>query len=273
MTTIRARAWRNAGITAVAALALVVVHVVYDAAFRRPEFLSGWLLLAALLLLTLYNGRKKIMILALGSNSAWLQVHIYTGWLAIVLFVIHIGWRVPNGGLELTLAIAFVLVAGSGVVGIALARSLPKRLTRRGEEVIFERIPVFLRRLRDEAERTAEASAAETGSSTVADYYLTHLAQFFEGPRNVVRHLLGSPRGTFALLQRIDNMERYLNPEEQAYSQRLRGLVLQKDELDYHYALQAALKIWLFVHVPVTFALLVLAVLHLVLVYAFSGGL
>ncbi len=45
-----------------------------------------------------------------------------------------------------------------------------------------------------------------------------------------------------------------------------------KDALDYHYAHQATLKAWLFVHVPLTYGLLIVAAAHLVLAYAFTGG-
>jgi hypothetical protein len=49
-------------------------------------------------------------------------------------------------------------------------------------------------------------------------------------------------------------------------------LVCLKDDLDHHYALQATLKLWLFVHVPLTSALLVFAAFHVVLVQAFADG-
>ncbi len=75
------------------------------------------------------------------------------------------------------------------------------------------------------------------------------------------------------MLDDIDDMERYLNPKEREYSERLRALVRKKHELDYHYALQATLKGWLFVHIPLTYGLLILAAIHTVLVHAFSGGL
>jgi hypothetical protein len=42
--------------------------------------------------------------------------------------------------------------------------------------------------------------------------------------------------------------------------------------LDYHRALQLALKLWLFVHIPLTYGLLIFTALHIVLVFGFSGG-
>ena len=47
--------------------------------------------------------------------------------------------------------------------------------------------------------------------------------------------------------------------------------VCAKDDLDYQYAMQATLKYWLFLHVPLTYSLLVFILSHMVLVFAFSG--
>ena len=71
----------------------------------------------------------------------------------------------------------------------------------------------------------------------------------------------------------MDNLSRYLNAEEREFHDRLRELVCKKDELDFHYALQLMLKVWLFVHVPLTYSLLIAAGVHMVLVHAFGGGL
>jgi peptidoglycan biosynthesis protein MviN/MurJ (putative lipid II flippase) len=51
----------------------------------------------------------------------------------------------------------------------------------------------------------------------------------------------------------------------------LRELVKQKDNLDFQYAMQATLKCWLFMHVPLTYGLLLFAALHVLVVYAYRG--
>ena len=270
--TFAARRWRNIAATALVAGILVGAHAVYDSALYHGAFLSGWLLLVTILLLTLFGARKKVTMLPIGSSSTWLQVHVYAGWLSIVLFFLHVGWRIPDGWLETGLGLLFVLVAGSGIVGITLSRSLPKRLTRQDEEVIFERIPIFRARLMQEADKLVRESSAETQSSTIHDFYARDLADYFAGPRNVGLHLAASNRGLFGLLREIDEMRRYLSDRERPFADELRVLVLRKDGLDFHYALQLALKVWLFVHVPLTYSLLIVAALHLVLVYAFGGG-
>ena len=68
-------------------------------------------------------------------------------------------------------------------------------------------------------------------------------------------------------------MDRYLNDVEREFAERLGRLMKKKNELDYQYALQGVLKGWLFIHIPLTYGMLLLALTHLVLAYAFSGGL
>lgn len=270
--TFVARRWRNLSIAVVVMALVVFLHQTYDMSLHQEKFLTGWLLLVGVLLLTLYNARKKLTMIPLGTNATWLQFHIYLGLITVAVFGMHISWRIPNGWLEGLLGLFFILVAGSGLVGLYLSRRFARLLTRRGEEVIFERIPQFIVDLREEAESVVLEAAAETGSSTVADHYTRHLADFFAGPRNYFNHIISSSRTLFSLVNQLTNMERYLNDKEREYSSRLRALVEKKDELDYHHALQVTLKLWLFVHVPLTYGMLILAFVHMVLAYAFSGG-
>ena len=50
-------------------------------------FLTGWVLLAGMLVLTFYNARKKLPFLPLGKSETWLQIHIYLGFFTVVLFL------------------------------------------------------------------------------------------------------------------------------------------------------------------------------------------
>jgi hypothetical protein len=67
-------------------------------------------------------------------------------------------------------------------------------------------------------------------------------------------------------------LQRYLSEKEREILHELTELIRVKDQLDYQYALQAVLKRWFFIHVPLTYGLLLLAFFHVVIVYAFSGG-
>ncbi|MEO7812539.1 MAG: hypothetical protein ABIR73_10935 [Usitatibacter sp.] len=273
MISFAARRRRNMAWLGAAVAAIAAAYGAYRLTLHRAELLTGWLLFALVLVLALYNLRKRIAIYPLGAASAWLQLHVYLGLLAVAAFVAHTGAVWPHGILERLLVVSFVLVAATGVLGLYWSRRLPNRLTRRGEEVIFERIPGFIARLRREAEEAVEMAAREAGSATLADHYREHLARYFAAPRNILAHLHGAGGPNYALLNQLDALKRHLDEKERVQHEKLRALVEKKEELDFHYALQLALKAWLFVHVPLGGMLLMLIAVHLVSALAFSGGL
>ena len=126
--------------------------------------------------------------------------------------------------------------------------------------------------MREEAEALVVRSAEEGKSTTIADFYADRLMSFFAGPRNFWLHLLQSNGTLHALLEESTGLRRYLNKEQKCHLDALVELVRQKDLLDHQHALQAMLKRWLYFHVPLTYCLLILALEHVVFIYAFSVG-
>ncbi len=250
----------------------IVLSWVSTAALRDTAKLSGVVLLALVVFLALYNVRKKLSFLPLGSSATWLQLHIYVGLLTSVIFGIHIHWRMPSGALESVLAVLYASVFVSGVFGLIISRSFARRLTTRGAEVLFERISIYRKRLQADVEDIVSRCLVETESSAVPQFYNTRLKPFFERPRHFWQHLFQSHRARQALLKEISDHYRYLNEVEQKTMREIADRVESKDDLDYHFALQATIKCWLFAHVPLTYALLVFAAFHSLLVNAFSGG-
>jgi hypothetical protein len=239
-------------------------------ALPNYAYLNGWVLLAGMFVLAIYNIRKKIPFLPLGKSETWLQIHIYLGFFTTLLFLIHLNFQAPYGWFEVTLAWLFVLVSGSGMVGLLFSRVLPRRLTTRGGEVIFEKIPALRHALKTEAENLA--LGVDANSPVVAEFYTKRLAGFFFGPKHFWLHLTESRRPVNALLAELDDLRRFASDTERKKIERLATLVRQKDGLDYHRALQLALRLWLFVHIPLTYGLMIFTVLHIVLVFGFSGG-
>ena len=172
---------------------------------------------------------------------------------------------------EIVLASAYLFTFASGVLGLLMSRSLPPRLSTRGEEVLFERIPAFIRRLREEVEELVFGCVSETETTAVPEFYLAYLKPFFERPRNFWSHLVNSERPRRRLLQSIDEQDGFLNDTERAAMRKISERVVAKDNLDHQHALQATLKYWLFAHIPATYALLILTAFHAVLVHAFAG--
>jgi hypothetical protein len=250
----------------------VWLHNKYSGVMPRFAYLTGWMLFVLMLTLTFYNARKKISFLPLLSSQAWLQFHIYVGLLTGVLFLVHISYKMPTGWFEGALAWLYLLVMASGFFGLFVSRTIPKQLTTRGGEVLFERIPGIRRQLQERAETLALKSVGEVKSSTIADFYVRELKYFFDGTRNFWPHLVEVRTPLNRLLNKISDLNRYLNEPERATMDEIAALVRQKDGLDYHSALQRVLKLWLFVHIPLTYSLLLFTLAHIVLVFAFSGG-
>jgi hypothetical protein len=271
MTTYSTRRWRNITLALITGLALLSVLSVQSQALRHTEFTSGWILFWSVLFLAAYNLRKKLTYPPLFASSTWLQLHLYVGWLSVFLFILHTKWRWPTGSLETLLWSAFAIVAGSGIVGLCLTRSIPRRLTSCREEVLFERIPIFRRRLRDEAEQLVLRSI-EIGDQTIlADFYQKELKDYFFYPRDLALHLLGSRWALNKRLHQLESLHRYLNKEELVLADELADLIDAKNDLDIQYALQGLLKVWFFVHIPMTYILIMLASVHAVVALAFRG--
>lgn len=270
MTAFGRRRLRNTAIVAVLAAAAAVGLHLAGMALRDTRFASGWLLLPTIAGLALFDLRKRIPVLPVGSAAAWLQVHVYAGWFAVAAFLLHTGGGLPDGPFEVALWLLFVAVAASGAIGLWLDRVLPRRMTTHGDRLLYDRIPVARTALAHEAQALAIASARDTLSSTIADYYDTELRAFFGGPRNLAAHLTGYRGHLRHRLRQIESLDRYLDDRGRATLARLAELVAAKDNLDYQFAAQTALKLWLFVHVPLAYALLTAAVVHATLAHAFT---
>ena len=253
-------------------LILLVILQVYGTPLYRMQIWSGWILFALICCLLLYNFKKKLPMLPLGRSALWLQFHSYAGLVSMVMFVQHINLRFPSGYFEWLLVVLFVLTALTGLAGIIISRIIPKYLTRRGEEVIFERIPWFISELRQQVEAIVLDYAKETGNTAMNDYYQQSLAEYFTKPKHVLQHLVGSTTPLYLMQKKHQTFCRYLNQQEQEFADQILQILIKKNDLDVHYALQGLLKTWGFVHVPLSYSLIIVAIVHVTLVYAFIGG-
>lgn len=248
------------------------IHFSWGRQQERWAYMTGWALLALMIVLAAFNGRKKLPFLPIFSAAAWLQFHLYAGYFAVLLFLIHIQFHWPSGWFEVGLTGFYVVVTVSGVIGIAISRGFPRRMGARGGDVLFEQVPAIRRRIHEEAESLAIGSVEKAASGTIADFYARELHDFFSQHRNFWAHFFEIRGPLSDLREKIGELERFLDPAELTILNRIDELVVQKDGLDYQYALQRVLRLWLFVHIPFTWGLLVWSFAHVVLVYGFSGG-
>jgi hypothetical protein len=253
---------------------------IYGIGLRDPRYLDGWLLAGGMAAQVYFHVARKRGSLSPKSALRWRKIHIFLGYLLIAAFISHSDFSLPDTGFEWALWACFVVVALSGVLGTYLAWSLEIK-RRIDDSVSYDRIPTR----RAELARDVEATVA-TRDPTVAaiglpaaphdawimDLYTTHLRNFFEGPRHFTAHLIGSQRPLKRLTDEIDNLSRYVDPQSREKLSAIKDLVVEKDQLDFARVYLGLTRAWLFVHVPVTYALIVLAVLHILVVYAFSSA-
>jgi len=244
----------------------------YDTALRDARFFDGWVLFVGMVAQLLFNIRKKLPMLPLGRASTWMQLHIYTGYFMIAVFLLHTDLTLPDTAIEWALWIFFVLVVLSGATGIYLSRAIPSRLEHGPKRIVFERIPAVRAELAQQADSLVMNAVNESGLQMISTLYVDKLHGFFKKPQNLFAHLRHSRRPARRTAAEFDNIERYLDEPSKETLESIKGLVETKHKLDFEYAHQGALKTWLFIHIPATYGMVVLTIAHVAIVYAYSSG-
>lgn len=263
----------NLSLTAVVILVACAWVYLRAADLHGSAFQTGYTVFGLVVFLMAYNWRKKLPSIPLGSSSLWLQIHIYCGIGAIAVFVLHTGFKLPNGVLETALYTLFVLVAGSGLYGLRITRAIPKRITKLREQATWERIPALRTMVQRQAHGVVLALVEDSNAPTISDFYKKRLLPYFNLRRGAWYYVHPTSKLRNQILNEMSDLKRYYSASENDTDQRLRRLVDQRDDLDYQDALQSKLKFWLFAHIGLTYALVVLAVFHAIMAHAFHGGL
>jgi hypothetical protein len=253
---------------------------IYGNGLRDPRYLDGWVLACGMGVQLYFHIAIKRASLSPKSAMRWRKIHVFLGYVLAGAFISHSDFSLPDTGFEWALWTGFVLVTLSGIFGTYLAWSL-KTKGRIDESVSYDRIPAR----RAELAREVDAAVAETDldfaqialpglphDAWIIDLYTNHLRDFFQGPGNFAAHLIGSQRPLKRLTDEIDDLSRYVDQQSQEKLAAIKSMVVEKDRLDFARVYLGLTKGWLFVHVPVTYSLIVLAVLHILVVYAYSSG-
>lgn len=276
------RVVRNSAITFMAAIFLYWLLWLYDTSLRDPRFLDGWLLATGIGLQVYFHVLHKVSVMSPRTAVKWQQTHIYVGWLLLAAFALHTSHSLPDTMLEWSLWVLFLSISLSGAVGTYFSWSVPGKFGQ-ATQIVYEQIPAMRSELAQEIHSLAARVKKHTPRGDdifsplpyddwIADLYKNHLNSFLIGPQNAIAHLRGSQRHLAQLANEIDNLKRYVDEPRQEKLDAIKELVLKKDRLDFYYAHQRVMKLWLFVHVPATYALVVLALLHIAAVYAYSSG-
>jgi len=239
--------------------------------------------------------RKKFPIWRIGRAQTWMRGHLWLGLLTFPLILMHGGFHF-GGTLTRVLMWLFILVYASGIVGAALQHFMPRLHTSRlPMETIYEQIDHVTRQLVEEARRIVEetcaalegdvgsaseqqrAQAAAAGANwdvTVA----TGLAVDEQASSELRRLLhdeiepflahsgthkfrIGKGAVAHALFQQL----RVLLPANlHANIDDLENICEEKRQLDEQSRLHKILHGWLLVHIPLSYAVLLLGAWHAV---------
>ena len=253
---------------------------IYGNGLRDPRYLDGWILAGGMGLQISFHVAIKRGAFSPKSATRWRKIHVFAGYLLIAAFISHSDFSLPDTGFEWALWAGFVLVTLSGIFGTYLALSL-KAKGHIDEGVSYDRIPALRAEIAQKVyaivatpdlAATAIALPGLPHDAWIADLYSTHLSAFFQGPRNMLAHLVGSQRPLRRMTDEIDALSRYVGQQGQEKLGAIRRLAVEKDRLDFARVYLSLTKGWLFLHVPVTYGLTVLGVLHVLVAYAFSSG-
>jgi len=260
--------WRWARIASIVAGIAILIYLIDDPK-PRPEgdtvygYTLGTIGALLILWLTALGIRKRRMSPGRWSLKAWVSAHV---WLGLALLVIatlhtgfHFGWNVHT--------LAYVLMLGviaSGLFGVVAYATLPASLSEnRGELTetqMLEALRAIDRQIHEAAQPLSGIPAALVRAALDEDVFA----------RGLLRRLRGTNlHGPTAVARAgIESADRSA-PREAIH--RLQALLGEKQALlaqvSRHLRIRALLEVWLYVHVPLTVALLAALAAHIVSVF------
>ena len=256
--------------TAFALLIVWIASWVEETRLGHASHLTGFSALGALLLLMLLGMRRRLPMLPLGSVATWTQIHIYTGIFATGVFIMHVPALVGGGKFEFALSLFFWVVAVSGFYGIYASRTLPKRLTAIEGQHRFDRVQWHRNQISEAAEKLLSENAETPAGKVLGKFYYETLLPFFTQRPSLVYVLVPTGSRRRRLLGNLKDLNRYLEHDSRSTAGRFAALVRKRDDLDYQYALQLRLRLWVVVHAVFSVVLTAAAIVHGVLAFRFT---
>jgi hypothetical protein len=224
----------------------------------------------------LLGARRKVPGWRIGRMQTWMRGHLWLGLLSLPFVILHAAGGWAAGPLTKALMFLFYLTIVSGVVGAVAQAILPSLLTAQVPmETIYEQIPAVRAQLLEEAKQffveaskamqTAAAAAAPGATiSTIVsihdplqEFWDEELMPFLQDPKG--DHALATRRG---LANRFQNIYMLLPRGQRAAIAGLHEICEEENQLTRQEALHRWLHGWLLVHVPISYGVLLLTIVH-----------
>ncbi len=278
-----------------------VLYAIYASSAARPSGGSwpglafGTAGFALMLYAGLLGARKKVRIWRLGRAQTWMRGHLWLGTLSFPLILFHAGFSF-GAGLTAVLMWLFLVVVVSGLFGAWLQHVMPRRLLRDVPmETIYDQIGHVRAQLLGEADTvvadacgkleietvapgvsasapgaragiTAEGAAAALASTArigaeetapLRDFYMREMRPFVSAP--LPEHALAHE--TQAAL-RFEKLRALVPASFHPAIADLENICEEERQLMRQTRMHGILHSWQLVHVPLSIALLVLAIVH-----------
>ena len=227
--------------------------------------IAGTLLI---LLLAFFGIRKRWYRSTFGTLEQWLQSHIYLGLLVLVVLIFHTGMRFNDKVAVATLILVIIVVA-SGVLGAILYVTVPRLLTEVESNLTVEDMS-------DQLNQLARAMARIASGRSAAFQRIHDELTKQTTPRGLAGWRLLISRGRRVKQEAADwaRLIALVPKEEQEDLRQMLVLSRQRKELllrlVYQQRYKNVLEAWLYIHVPFTIALLVMAIVHIAGVFYYG---
>ena len=259
------RRWRWAKLATILSIVAIIGYAFIDVTPRHNGgswygYTLGTIGVLLIIWLSLLGIRKRNMSEGRWSLKAWTSAHVYLGLSLVVIGTLHTGFQFGWNVHTLAYALMMVVIA-SGIYGISVYATLPSSLSDNRREMTREQMLDALAAIDKQLERAAQPLGRED-----ADLVIAALEQDpFRG--GLIARLTNNYRRcrTAYALQRM-GMDAGDEAEEKVLSL-LRKRRAQLDQIRRHVRLKALIEIWLYIHVPVTIALLGALTAHVVSVF------
>ena len=237
-----------------------------------------------ILWLTWFGVRKRRYSSTSGTVQGWLSAHVYLGLALLVIVLLHAGFQF---GVNVhTLAfVLMVLVIASGLVGVFIYMKYPERVS---ENRGGASRPELLDQLEDvdrRSQRAAEDMSADYCDLVSSGVSRTQLGSTLwsrlrgqDNSRILLREngeskVVANAGQGAALDWLADQQSRATDAESAATIGELSALLRNKRQilrqLREDLRLQATMEIWLYLHVPLTAALLMALLIHIIVVFLY----
>jgi hypothetical protein len=262
-------------------IALVLTVVLFAAYFFLPvdraHYGSTWLgytmgTIGAVLILwlTMLGLRKRAITPGRWSLKSWTSAHVWLGLWCALVGTLHSGFDLAWNLHTLAWALMMIVIL-SGVLGIYLYSTLPQKLSENRfdkegaitEKQMIEQLRSLDRQLNDAAQPLNANDAAIVDRSLEQDP--------FSG--NIVNRLSGKYPGcgTAVALGELQRAAAARTRTKFDSASKVEGLLERKldvlTRMRRHLRIKSWLQVWLYIHVPVTFALIAALSAHIISVF------